>query len=447
MLSKDQIIDTLETLLKKAKVAGADGADALMGASQGLSVSVHNQKLEQLERSESFSLGLRVLVGQRQAMVSSTDFSPKSLDQLVTRALEMARVVPEDPYVALASPQEIAKTYPDVDSYDATTRDTETLISQAKNCEKAALSVKGITQTNGASASWGTDETVLLTSHGFVGHVRSSGSNFYASVIAEKDGKRETNHDYSAAVFVKDLESPEAIGLRAGERTLKSLGSRKPKSGTYPVVIDNRESKNFLGLLARAINGKSFALKQTFLLDKLNKPVFGPQVTIVDDPLMKRGFGSRPFDGEGLATQKRTIVEKGILKSLFLDLGTAKQLNMKSTASAARSVGSLPTPSSSNLYMQPGPLSPKDLMADIQEGIFVTDLIGSGADIITGDFSVGAKGFWIEKGVITHPISEMTLAGNLMDMFQTLTPASDLEFRQATNAPTVRIDRMVVSGE
>lgn len=436
----------LGDLVAKAKKAGAETADAVHFRSIGLS---HAQRLgapERLEREESHDVGLRVLLGRRQAIVSSTDLAGDSLDELVERALAMAKVVPEDPYCGLAAAEELAKTVPDLDILDEEEPAPEVLIERARACEEAARSVAGVTNSEGAEASWSRVEIALVTSNGFARGYARSGHSVGVSVIAGEGLGMESDYEFASAVYGRELDDPAEVGRRAGERVVKRLGAKKPATRRLPIVFDPRISNSLLRHLAGAISGPSIARGTSFLKDKLDSQVFARGITIVDDPHRPHGLASKPFDGEGLPNRRINVVEDGRLTTWILDLSSARQLGLKSTGHAARGTSSPPSPSTSNLYMEPGSLTPAALMADIEDGFYVTNLMGMGINGVTGDYSRGASGFRIEKGEITTPVSEATIAGNLKQMFLNLTPADDLVFKYGVNAPTLRVDGMTLAG-
>lgn len=439
--------DILTALLDRAKRAGADSADAMIAHGLALSSSYRLGKPEDLERSEGRDLGLRVLLGHRQAMVSTTDFTSDALDSLVERAINMARAVPEDPYCGLLAPEELAQKWPELDLADSGEPETEKLIDWATRAENAARAVPGVTNSEGGDANWSKSSAQLATSSGFSGGYDTSRFTFSVSVLAGQDTEMQRDYDWSSACYEKDLESPEEIGRRAGERAVKRLNPKKAASGNVPVVYDPRVSGGLIRHLAGAISGASIARGTSFLKDMLNKPVFAAGIKVTDDPHRKRGIRSRPFDGEGAPTQPRDIIDDGVLTTWLLDSRSAQQLNMKSTGHATRTTSGPPSPAPSNLYLAAGVKSPGALIADIESGLYVTELIGMGVNGVTGDYSRGAAGFWINKGEIAWPVSELTVAGNLKDMFANLTQANNLEFRHGFDAPTVRVEGMTVAGQ
>jgi PmbA protein len=440
-------LSLLGDLISKAQKRGADAADAVLVQGTSLSLSQRLGKPESLERSEGQDLGLRVFIGKRQAIVSSSDFTANSLDELAERCVAMARAVPEDPFCGLAEPEQLATKFPDVDGYDPYEPDEATLIQWATQAEEAARSIKGVTNSEGASAGWGRHDVAIAGSNGLSHAYTSSGCSLSASVIAGTGTQMERDYDYTTAVYASDLTKPVDVGRNAGEKAVRRLNPRKVETQQVPIIYSPRVSNGLLGHFSGAINGNSVARGTSFLKDKMGQAIFNKNITIVDDPHRKRGLRSKPIDGEGLANKKRNFIEDGVLQSWILDLRSARQLGLESTAHASRGTGSPPSPSTTNFYMEAGELSPEELMADIKNGFYVIELIGMGVNGVTGDYSRGASGFWIENGEITFPVSELTIAGNLKDMFMNLTPASDLEFRYGTNAPTLRIEGLTIAGQ
>jgi PmbA protein len=438
--------DILASLIDAAKRAGADAADALYIESVSSSVSYRLGRLEDVERAESADLGLRVFIGQKVAFVSSTDFSADALAALPDRALAMARLAPEDKFAGLAPKERLAKDIPALDLEDAAEPSAERLIELAREVEGAAMAVEGITNSEGGGASFSRSAVALATSEGFYGRYAGTSHSIGVAVLAGTDTGMERDHDFATARHAGDLESAAEVGRRAGERTVKRLNPRKVKSQGVPVMFDPREAASLLGHFAGAISGTSIARGVSFLKDRMGQAVFAPAITVIDDPHRLRGLRSKPFDGEGVANRRRALIDKGVLTTWLLDCASARQLGLQTTGHAARGTGGPPMPSATNLYLEPGPLSPRALMADIARGFYVTELMGMGVNSVTGDYSRGAAGFWIENGELAYPVSEVTIAGNLKDMFAHLTPADDLVFRQGTNAPTVRVEGMTIAG-
>lgn len=441
-----ETLQLLQDVLKKAKAAGATDADAVLSDNASVSVTRRNGEPESLVRSEEAEIGLRVLVGGKQAIVSSSDRSPEALQQMAERAVAMARMVPEDKFAGLADPADIAKSFPDLDLYDATDLSVEKMTEMADTAENAALDVEGITNSDGAECSVSKETSYYAATNGFVGGYSASGFSLSVSVIAGEDTQMETDYDFDSAAYLKDLADPLSIGRSAGERAVKALNPRKGPTKTMPVVFDRRTAGGIIGSLAGAISGSAVARGTTFLKDSMGKQIFPANISVIDDPFLKRGARSHPFDGEGVTPQKRSIIDNGVLTGWLLDTSSAKQLGLKTTGNAARSASSPPSPRAANFYMQPGSKSVEELIKDIDEGFFVTQLMGSGANPVTGDYSRGARGFWIEKGQITYPVAEMTIAGNILQMWLDLEAANDLQFKYGVDTPTLRIAKMTVAG-
>lgn len=436
----------MSMLLDKARTHGADTADAVVAGGVSEEVSVRLGKLESIERSEDRNIGLRVFVDGRNAIISTASVDAESIDELAARAVAMARLAPQDPYAGCADAHLLATDIPDLDLMDRTVPSSDTLKDLAFAVEDAAQSVKGITNSEGGNASYGTSAMMLATTNGFSASYERSGYGISTVALAEHDGKMERDYDYSSAVHFEDLKSPEDIGLRAANRTLSRLDARKVKTGDFPVIYDQRVSSSISGHLASAINGASIARGTSFLKDRMGEQITNAAITMTDDPLRPRGAGSSGFDGEGLARRQRIMIENGILKGWFLDLASARQLGLEPTGNASRGTGSPPSPSTSNWIMTAGDVSRDELIAGIDEGFLVTELIGSSVSLITGDYSRGASGFWIENGKIAYPVTEGTIAGNLKDMLMTITPADDLDFTRSNITPSLRIDGMTVAG-
>lgn len=437
----------LERVIDEAKTAGADAADAVFAEGISLSATWRLGQAEDLERSEAQDLGLRVLIGKQQAIVSTSDHSTAGLEGLAERAVAMARLVPEDPYCGLADAGQLAKDWPDLALADDAEPSADDLVARARAAEDAARAVEGITNSEGGAASWGRSRATLATSTGFMGGYTTTRFTVSASVLAGQGTEMERDYDWDIACFEADLEDAAEIGKRAGERTIRRLNPRKAQSGQVPVVYDPRISGGLLRHFSGAISGAAIARGTSFLKDQMGKPVFGENIDVIDDPHRKRGLRSRPFDGEGVPTAKRSFVDGGVLHSWILDCRSARQLGLETTGHAARGTSGPPSPSSSNLYIAAGDVAPDALIADIASGFYVTELIGMGVNGVTGDYSRGASGFWIENGAISYPVSELTVAGNLKDMFRNVTPANDLEFRFGVDAPTLRVEGLTVAGQ
>lgn len=443
-------VDTLSRLLDDARAGGATQADAVLFDTTDASASMRLGKPEGLERAESKAVGLRVFIGSQSAIVSGTDTDAVALAELAKRAVAMAKVTPADPDGTLADAALYCKKPLDLELFDAAEPDAAWLSEQCREAEETALAVKGITNSEGADAGY-SKSTISLAIHdgkriAFAESYRSSHFSISVSVLAGEGTQMERDYDYSSTRFRNDLQDADAIGRSAAARALKRMNPRKVASCKVPVVFDPRVSRSLMGALASAISGNAIARGSSFLKDSLHKPVFAENIRIIDDPHIKRGLGSRPFDAEGVKNGRRAIVEGGVLQTWLLDTRTANKLKMQTTGHASRGVAAAPSPSSSNLYMDKGVLTPGELIEDIESGLYLTETFGMGVNTTTGDYSQGAAGFWIERGEIAYPVSEITVAGNLRDMFWRLTAANDLEFRYATNAPTLRVEAMTVAG-
>ena len=440
-------LDLLGDLVARARKAGAEAADAVLIDSVSLAVGLRLGELERLERAESGDVGLRVLIGKRQAFVSSSDRAPAALAELVERAVAMAKIVPEDPFCGLADPADLARSFPALDSFDPEEPSAERLIAMVRAGEDCARAVTGVTNSDGAEAGWGRSGVAIVGSNGFAHAYFATNSSLSVSVLAgESASGMERDYDYTSAVYLADLRSPEDVGAEAGRRAVRRLGGRKVSTRQVPVIYDPRVARGLLSSLAGAINGAGIARGTSFLKDKLDQRVFAPGIRVIDDPHRQRGLRSRPCDGEGLPTQRRAIVEDGVLTTWLLDLRSARQLGLKSTGHASRGTSSPPSPSASNFYLEAGAITPAEMIGDIPDGFYVTDLFGQGVNGVTGDYSRGAAGFWISGGEISFPVSEVTVAGNLKDMFLNLIPASDLVLRHGIDCPTLRIDGLTVAG-
>jgi PmbA protein len=446
LLDQSALAALAERLVQAARKAGADAAEAIAVRSVSVGVEVRDGALEESERSEGDDVGLRVFVGRRQAVVSTNDVGRVEADALATRAVAMARVAPEDPFAGLADAALLSRAHPDLDLINADMPSVATLEERARAAEAAALAVKGVSKSGSASASAGIGGMVLVTSGGFHGSYLASRRSLSMMAIAGEGTGMERDYDYSSALHDGDLEKPEAIGRSAAERAIRRLNPRKVKTQAVPVIFEPRVAATLVGHVASALNGASVARKTSFLKDSLGKTLFPTDIRIVDDPLRKRGLRSHPFDGEGVAVRKMNLVDNGALTTWLLDSATARELNMTTTGHAARGVSAPPSPAPTNLHLEPGRLAPEKLIAETGTGLYVTDLIGMGTNLVTGDYSRGAAGFWIENGELSYPVSEITIAGRLFDMFRTLTAASDLAFKYATNAPTLRVEGLTVAG-
>ncbi|HKM62360.1 MAG TPA: metallopeptidase TldD-related protein [Acidisphaera sp.] len=438
-------IEMLHDLIATARRAGADAADAVLISGTSMSVQQRLGKTEQVDRSEGRDLGLRVFVGNRSAIVSSTTVDPSSFGRFAERAVAMAKVVPEDPYAGLAEETQAADTSV-LDLADPDEPTTETLMARAATAEEAALAVAGITNTEGSESGFSRIQATLATSAGFAATQQRTTHSVSATALAGTGTGMQRDYDYHTAAHLSDLDDAAKIGHSAAERALARLNPARPKTAKVPVVFDPRVATTLLGHLVGAVNGAAVTRGTTFLKDKLGQRVLAEGVSVHDDPHRKRGLRSRLYDAEGVATAPHAVIDDGVLTMWFLDTRSAKQLGMKTTGHAVRGTGSPPSPSPSNLYLSAGKLTPAELMADIKYGLYVTELIGMGINSVTGDYSRGAAGFLIRDGALAEAVAEITIAGNLKDMFLTLTPANDLIFRRGTDSPTVRIEGLTMAG-
>lgn len=431
-------------LVDLARQAGADAADAVVVRGRSRSVSVRLGKVEATESSESDEFSLRVFVGRRVASVSANPGFDLKL--LAERAVAMAKASPEDPYASLAEPDRLAKSYPDLDLFDAREVSSEALTEAALAAEAAALSVSGVTNSSGAGASAGMGGLVLVTSHGFSGSFVATRFGRSVSAIAGEGTKMERDYDYDSRLYFGELRSPEDIGRVAGERAVARLNPRRIATAkNVTVIYDPRVARGFVGHLAGAINGASVARKTSFLRDMMDKPIMKAGIIVTDDPLIVRGASSRPFDGEGVTGQKLSMVEDGILKHWFLSTSVARELGLQTNGRGVRG-GPTVNPASTNLALEPGAISRDDLIRGVGTGFYVTELIGQGVNMVTGEYSRGASGFWIENGEISFPVSEVTIASNLKQMFMALTPADDIDRKFGIASPTFAIEGMTLAG-
>lgn len=433
-------------LIEFAKKYGADAADVIAMQGQSLDVSVRDGEIEDASRSEDFGIGLRVFKGRRHAFGSTADASEAGLKRLAEQVCAMASVVPEDVYTRLADKDEFARVIPDLDLVDDTMDfDVRELGDLAAKAEAAAMGKKGINKSDSAGAGQSLHSLGYTTSNGFSGSYRYSSNYLSLGVIGGTGDGMETDSAACSATHFTDLETPEVIGLRAANRTLAKLNPRTGKTGSFPVIFDRRIASSLLRTFSRCISGPRIAKQTSFLCNKLGESVFSKAITIVDDPLRLRGPESTPFDGEGLAVKKLVMVQEGILGFYLLDIRSAARLGLPPTGHAGRGLSGPPLPSPSNMWIEAGAVTRTDMIRNVREGFLVTDLMGASISLETGDYSRGASGFWIENGEIAYPVSEMTIAGNLRDMFLRMTPASDLEFRDGIDAPSLLIEGMTTA--
>ncbi len=446
MLSPDQAKALATSLVDRGIAAGATSADALYAGQRSSGVQVRLGATEDVNRSEGSEIGLRLFVGQRSATIASSDLSDEALGLLVERGLAMAREAPEDQFAGLAPAALLQHGgFTELDADDGQEPDPAALRSRALEAEAAAMAISGVTNSGGCGASASASTIALATSTGFAGAYRSSGHGCSASVIAGEGATMQRDHVWHSARYLADLDPAEDIGRRAGERAVARLNPRRPKPGKYPVLFDPRVSSTLLGHFAGAISGASIARKTSFLRDRLGDRVFGPGVTIIDDPFRPRGLRSRPFDGEGVRVARRELVSNGTLNNWIAESASARQLGIEPTGHASRGLSGAPGASPSNLYLAAGQRGRDELLAAFPEAVLIIELIGQGVNSVTGDYSRGAVGFMVRGGEIAEPVTEITIASNLIDMFATLEPASDLEFRRGIDAPTILVPEMTVA--
>ncbi|MDP5218274.1 TldD/PmbA family protein [Ruegeria sp. 2205SS24-7] len=441
--------DICQDLLKAARAAGADAADAIVLQGSSVSVEVRKGALEHAERSEDTDLGLRVLLGQRQALVSTSDMRPEALTEMAERAVAMAREAPEDPYCGLAEASELAAdvSAEALDLADPTDPPTpEALMQDALAAEAVAMAVEGVTQVSDAAAGYGEHYVHLAASNGFSGGYARTGRSLSCVAISGSGTGMERDYDGDSRTHQSDLRKPEEIGRLAAERAVSIQGARKPQTGTFPVLFDERISSSLIGHLMAACNGASVARGSSWLSDGLHTQVLPEGLSLIEDPHRPRASSSRPFDAEGLATRRRVVVDKGVLMGWTLDLASGRKLDMPSTGNATRGVSSPPSPSSWNLSLTQGIASRADLMRDMGTGLLVTSMIGSTINPNTGDYSRGASGFWIENGEIAYPVNECTIAGNLRDMLLRIIPANDARTYLSRVVPSLLIEGMTLAG-
>lgn len=436
----------LSQLLSLAKAAGADIADAVATHGRSLSISVHDGAVEDVDSSEGRDVGLRVMVGKKQACVSTSDTSAASLKMLAERAVAMARLAPDDPYAALADPALLETAPQDLELFDPVVMDTDQLTERAREVEAAAMQVEHIAQADSAAASASSSAIFFATSHGFRAGWRSSRHSLAVAAIAQNGKEMERDYDMDGTRWLSECRLPSEVGRIAAERAAARLGARQVKSGRLPVMFDRRVAGSLVSALTGAIAGPSISRGVSFLMGKVGEPVFGDHITISDNPLIARGHGSRPWDGEGVRVQARNIIEDGVLTTWLLNTASAAQLGLQTTGHAYRSIGAPPGVASTNLTLHAGDKSRAQLMSDMGDGIIVTDMFGPSLNSNTGDYSVGVSGFKIERGEIAYPVSEITVAGNLIDIFKTLIPADDLRYDGATVSPSLLLGDMTIAG-
>lgn len=446
MLEPDQARQIAESLVQRGIAAGASAADALVAGDRSSEVQVRLGQLENVGRAEGEEIGLRLFVGQRSATVSSSDLSDEALSTLVERCLAMAREAPEDPFAGLAPTELLELGDPaSLDGFDPSEPDPAELKLRALEAESAALAVTGVTNSKGGGASVSAGTIALATSGGFSGAYRTSGFGCSAAVVAGADSDMQSDHAWHSVRHLGDLESARDIGRRAGERAVARLNPSHPPGGSYPVLFDPRVSSSLLGHFIGAITGSAIARKTSFLQDSLGSAIFSDGVTVIDDPLRRRGLRSRAFDGEGVRVGRAELVGAGVLNQWIADSASARQLGMAPTGHAARGAGGAPGASPSNLYIAAGRRSRDALLAEFPGAILITFLIGQGVNGVTGDYSRGAAGFMVRNGEIAEPVAGITIASNLKQMFATLEPGSDLELRRGIDSPTLLVPEMTVA--
>jgi PmbA protein len=438
----------LHDVVAAARKAGADAAEAVLAERQSLSINVRMDKLEEVEREEARDLGLRVFIGQRQATVSGSDVSAEARAKMIERVVAMARLSPEDPYAGLAPDDRLVQgDGPALDLFDPEEPSATLLEDQARAAEQAALAVAGVTNSDGGSASWSASRWRLVTSAGFSGSHSATGSSLSASAIAGEGFSMERGGEGRGARWRIDLPAPNAIGAEAGRRAVSRLGARKIDSTTAPVIFENRLAMSLFGPLIGAISGPSISRGTSFLKDKLGQPVFGAHITLTEDPHRPRGLGSSGFDDEGVANRRASLIDKGVLTTWLLNTSSAKQLGLETTGHASRGLAGAPGVSITNLTVEPGDRDLAALMRDAKAGLLVTSMFGPSLNANTGDWSVGVSGDWFEDGELAYPVTEITVAGNLIDIYRRVVAGSDLEIRGASNSPSLLVDALAIAGK
>jgi PmbA protein len=440
------LLSITSDVVAMALKAGATAADALAISSQSKGVSLRHGVIEELEQSESQDVGLRVFVGQSAALIGGSVLTRDGLQRLVDRAIAMAKLAPPDPYAGIAAPEQLVGEIKDLDLISKTERDMEQLKALALRAEDAALGVKGVTRSNGASASASRRHVAMAASNGFARAWERTSFSTSASVVSGEGTAMERDYDGHGATHFEDMDQPEKIGTTAGERAVARLNPRKIASQSVPVIYDRRVASSLFGHMLGGISGAAIARGTSFLKEDMGKAIFAPNVTLVEDPHRLRGPSSRPFDGEGLPTHQRNIIDNGVLTTWIMDLRSSRQLGLAPTGHGSRGLTSPPGASPSNLHVEAGVRSPEDMMRDMGTGLLVTEFIGSTINMVTGDYSRGASGYWIEGGEIAYPVSGITVAGNLRNMFAALEPASDLIFRGGMNVPSCFLGNMTIAG-
>jgi PmbA protein len=441
-----------QDIVSRAMSAGATTAECVIREGDEFSTLVRLGQVETLKESGSKSIGVRVFNGKRAASTHSSDFTPAGLDRMLKSAIELAKITSEDPFAGIPEPSQLGSISGDLDlfSSDVYSLPGEERIAYARRAEKAALdSDPRIKNSEGGSFDAATGHKILANSHGFVGEFRRSYCSVAAIPIAQDDkGGMQRDYWFSVARSLNRLESPEHVGKVAAQRTIRRLGARKVKTQEVPIIFDPLVANSILGHIFEGVNGDSVYRGASFLAGKLGEKISAPQVTVIDDGTIVGGFGTSPFDGEGVPTRRTVVIENGVLKSYVLNTYTAKKLGLQTTGNASRGLAGTPGIGPGNYFLQPGPRTPQQLIADVKEGLYVTEFLGMGVNLVTGDYSRGASGIWISGGELTYPVEEITVAGNLKDMFLNISEiANDLEFRGSVASPTIRIDGLTVGGE
>lgn len=438
-----------QALIDAARKAGADAADAMAAEGSSLSIEVRQGALEHAERSEGIDLGLRVFIGQRQATVSASDTRAETIEAMAERAVAMAKEAPEDPYAGLAAAEQLATDW-DLDAlelFDPAEEPAPAMLqADALAADAAGLAIEGVTQVQSAAAGYGSHAVHLAATNGFSGGYKRSSRSISCTAIAGTGTGMERDYDGDSRTFQSDLRSAADIGQQAGERAIARLNARRPKTGSYPVLFDERVSSSLIGHLLAAVNGGSIARGSSWLKDAMGEQILPDTLSVLEDPYRPRMAGSRPFDGEGLPTQRRAIIKDGILTGWTLDLASARKLGLSSTGNAARGIGSVPSPSQWNIALTQGHQSREQLLADMGTGLLVTSMIGSTINPNTGDYSRGAAGFWVENGEIAYPVNECTIAGNLRDMLRSIVPANDARSHLSRVVPSLLVEGMTLAG-
>lgn len=437
----DDLLSLAGEAVAHARKLGADAAHAVAADGRSTEISVLDGRIEKVEQAEARDISLKVYAGKSSASISGSVLTKDAIHRLAENALNMAKLAPPDPYAGVAEPEQLATHIPELDLAANDLPDPRTLEELAKRAEAAGLAVKGVTKSSGAGASRSETSVGIVISNGFAQGYRRTGVGVSMSAIAGEGLAMQRDYDYSSAVHYVDLRDPETIGRSAGERAVKRVDPRKVKSQSVPVIYDRRVASGLIGHLLAAINGAAIARGTSFLKERMGEQIFGPHISIIEDPHMLRGQGSRPFDGEGLACHRRKLIDDGVLTGWVLDLRSARQLGLAPTGQGSRG-----GPSTSNVFLPAGAQTPEEQIRSISQGLYVTELIGSSINNVTGDYSRGASGFWIENGELTYPVSEITIAGNLKDMFRTIQPASNLEFRSSVNAPNCLVEGLTIAG-